>query len=215
MTHDPEAAERLAAWLLSEADMIRRDFSYAPLTTEPMVRAAALVRAQAAEIAAHPAALQEARNAALRQAAARVETTIQAAREEQEPPVNFLRAQIALRDSILTLIDTPAPPAEPAGLREALEYGLAMMKADFVTGTWKVASQIFVEKAEAALAALAAAPAPIQPAPQPDPDEREAMIAVIYDAMDFDQDDSRAMAVDIADALRAAGCRMPRKRGEG
>lgn len=48
MTHDPEAAERAAQVMDAMSDSLRRGASRA-------IEAAALIRAQAAEIAAHPA----------------------------------------------------------------------------------------------------------------------------------------------------------------
>ena len=92
--------------------------------------AAALIRAQAAEIARHPAALQEARNAALREAAniVRGEVYLKHYRTwviwppyddltQERPNVseNHGKARHCdqLADAILTLIDTPATPVEP------------------------------------------------------------------------------------------------------
>ena len=95
----PDAAERLAE-ALEQLDAFAEDFLKAdrPFTAAIMRSIAALIRAQAAEIARHPAALQEARNAALREAA---EATKGEGESEFFNPVQAIRA----------LIDTPAPPA--------------------------------------------------------------------------------------------------------
>ena len=129
----PDAAERLAE-ALEQLDAFAEDFLKAdrPFTAAIMRSIAALIRAQAAEIARHPAALQEARNAALREAAniVRGEVYLKHYRTwviwppyddltQERPNVseNHGKARHCdqLADAILTLIDTPAPPAEPAG----------------------------------------------------------------------------------------------------
>ena len=138
--------------------------------------AAALIRAQAAEIARHPAALQEARNAALREAANIVRGEVylkhyrtwviwppydDLTRERPNVSENHGKARHCdqLADAILTLIDTPAPPADPAGdalreLREAAADVLAQVA--FVP----VKHPGHTHQRDRLRAALAAAPAP-------------------------------------------------------
>ena len=189
MTRDPEAAERLARRLLWA-------FGDSPLAAE----AAALIRAQAAEIARHPAALQEARNTALRKAASEARDCWQHGIE----PVRY-------ENHILALIDTPAPPAEPAGdalreLREAAADVLAQVEFEPVKHPQQTRQR------ERLRAALAAAPAPIQP----DADEREAMVYLIECTLQehpAQHESAWHRAHYVADALLEAG--WTRKREEG
>ena len=146
MTHDPEAAERLAT-MLEVADGCQRN----PVACD----AAALIRAQAAEIAAHPAALQEARNAERERIAIALDEEANTTPCEEDAKVvrdcaRLVRADFSY-DAAEALIDTPAPPAESAGDALRLHLQRMLMAHDGVPlnavefGRW-------VDEARAALA---------------------------------------------------------------
>ena len=254
MTYNPETAERLAATL--EKSYFIRTPKLQAVDLE-RARAAALIRAQAAEIerlkqgmvdlamtlnktAEHQvrAALQEARNAALREAAEIVRThnerwTSGSGTFDLQPRIEGSRSGLAYADAILALIDTTAPN-QPAG--DALYVDRALIEYD--PDGWKSS----VPSLRAAATTHTAAGGkemtrmvcpvcrrgdyawlqcqypgctdgrsliPDQPTPQPDAEEREALIAFLKDAVNKKPADGKPYD-HMADALIAAG--WPRNR---
>lgn len=151
MTHDPETAERLAAILTPLiTEQSCGEWDDKTINEDVQMFLPPLL-----------AALQEARNAALREAATEARDCWQHGIE----PVRY-------EDHILALIDTPAPPVEPAGdalreLREAAADVLAQVEFEPVKHPQQTRQR------ERLRAALAAAPAPIQPARKREPRQKE------------------------------------------
>ena len=233
MTHDPETAERLAAILTPLiTEQSCGEWDDKTINEDVQMFLPPLLTA-----------LQEARNAALCEAA-----DLCVEYSTHHGTGMFDKHSHACSEAILALIDTPAPPppAPPAGdvLRMSqtladIAAGSGMfgidLKADLEWAMWE------------ARAALAAAPAPqpekimcsrcdgsgyawavgncpdcngdgwvnapIQPAPQPDADEREALVVAMSMDIRDNIDIEWAEAKTAADALLAAG--WTRKREEG